>query len=252
MPTPKLRSLAIFTLLTILIMPGSVYAQYFGARYVSEQKSIGTEYYCLRTEDGKIYQRLGDWVQKTKEKTTQWTLPIDSMVQFKIYDLAESKSLQLHYMFGSSNHVGIFEDSIRRYFNGIDSTEIQQISSDSLEILRLSEAESPYFGRIPRHPIRQHVVLGDTTLPAIHPINIEYPEIKHLPVAISNGKHTWYLEEVFYDRERIDNLLSIIYRDDFHPFTEADMDQMIQSFGMTKQEWWAYIQKEAEKKQYKK
>lgn len=51
---------------------------------------------------------------------------------------------------------------------------------------------------------------------------------------------------------RIDGMLSVLYRDDFHPSTEADFNKMLSMSGMNKQEWWAYIRKMAEEREQKK
>lgn len=177
---------------------------------------------------------------------------MDSLIQVTSFNPGEKSSIQFNYMFGPRNVVGIFEDSIQHYFNGVDSTEIRKISVDSVEIMWLSKANLEYLGDYSRYYMQQTIVFSDTTLPAIHPINIEFPEIRYLPSVISTKSHTWHLEEVFYDKDRIDDLLSMLYRDDFKPSTESDFDAMLRSLGMNKQEWWEYIQKKAEEMKQKK
>ena len=252
MALPKIPIITISALLVILLLPFAACAQYFGARYVSEGESSRSEYYCLRSDNDMIYQCFGDWVQKAKENKDNSALTLDSMIQIISFNPEEKSSLHFNYMFGRRNVVGIFEDSIQYYFNGVDSTEIRRISLDSVEIMWLSDAMSEYLGNNSRYHMHQTIVLSDSTLPAIHPINIEFPEIRHLPSVIITKHNTSHLEEVFYDKDRIDDMLSILYRDDFHPSTESDFDNMLRNFGMNKQEWWAYIQKKAEEMKQKK
>ena len=252
MAIPKIPAVTISALLVFFLLPFTGGAQYFGARYVCDREGSRTVYYCLRTDEGKIYQRFEDWVQKAKEVKGSSVLTMDSMIQIIAFDPEAKTALQLNYIFGRRNQVGIYEDSIQYYFNGVDSTQIRLISKDSVEVMWLSDAYSDYLGNGSRFPVRQTIVLGDASLPAIHPININCPEIRQLPSAILTGKNTWHLDDVFYDKDRIDGLLSVLYRDDFHPSTEADFNKMLSMSGMNKQEWWAYIRKMAEEREQKK
>ncbi len=252
MALPKIPAVTISALLVFFLLPVTADAQYFGARYVCENEGNSFVYYCLRTDEGMIYQRFEDWVQKAKEGKGSSALTMDSMIQIIAFDPEARTSLQLNYIFGRRNQVGIYEDSIQYYFNGVDSTQIRLISTDSVEILWLSDAYSDFLGNGSRYPVRQTIALGDASLPAIHPININCPEIRQLPSAIITGKNTWHLDDVFYDKDRIDGMLSVLYRDDFHPSTEADFNKMLSMSGMNKQEWWAYIRKMAEEMEKKK
>lgn len=252
MVLPKIPLVTISAVLGILLLPCATYSHYFGAKYVSEKESSRSEYYCLRTDGDRMYQRFGDWVQNAKEKMGNSVLPLDSMIQMISFNPKEKSSLHLNYMFGEENAVGIFEDSIQYHYNNVDSTVIRRISPDSVEMIWLSDATSEYFGNNSRYHMQQTIVWSDSTLPAIHPINIEFPEIHYLPSVIITKNTTWRLEEVFYDKDRIDDLLSILYRDDFHPITETDFNTMLRNSGMNKQEWWAYIQKKAEEMEPKK
>ena len=252
MALPKIPAVTISALLVFFLLPVTAGAQYFGASYVSEKEGSRFVYYCLRTDEGKIYQRFEDWVQKAKEEKGYSALTMDSMIQIIAFDPETRTSLHLNYIFGHRNVVGIYEDSIQLYVNGVDSTQIRPISMDSVEIMWLSDADSDFLGKGSRYPVHQTIVLNDTSLPAIHPINIKCPEIRHLPSAIITGNTTWRLDEVFYDKDRIDGMLSVLYRDDFHPSTEADFNKMLAMSGMNKQEWWAYIRKMAEEREQKK
>ena len=248
MAIPKTTAIVSSALFVMQLLSNVLHAQYVGVRYSRDLDSGMSEYYCLRTEDGKLYQLFPDWVRKAREENDMTAISVDSMIQIVANDPQSKNRLYFNYMFGRINHVAISDDSIRQYFNGIDSTEVKWLSEDTLDIMRLSDAYSEYICEMQRFPIRQTLVLGDTTLPAIHPINIEFPEVRYLPEVIMTKNHTWHLTEVFYDQDRINHLLSILYRNDFQPLTEKDFKAMLNMFGMTKQEWWNHIQKLAEEK----
>ena len=245
MAIPKTTAIVCSVLFVMQLLSNVLHAQYVGVRYSRDLDSGPSDYYCLRTEEGKIYQLFPDWIRKARETNDITAISVDSMIQIVANDPQTHNRLYFNYMFGRINHVSISDDSIRQFFNGIDSTEVKWISEDTMDIMRLSDGYSAYIGEMPRYPIRQTLVFGDTTLPAIHPINIEFPEVSYLPEVIITKNHTWHLTEVFYDQDRIDHLLSILYRNDFQPLTDKDFNAMLNMFGMTKQEWWAYIQKAA-------
>jgi hypothetical protein len=206
------------------------------------------EYYCLRKADGKVYKVWSWQPSKSSENPNDRALSMDSIFFILEYDAVTGKQLHLQYMLGSNNAVGVFSDTIQRYFDGVDGTEINRYAHDgildSVEILQLTR-EVPW--DTTRRWFFQTVLFGDTTLPAIAPINVVYPEVRYLPSVVKNDKRTWRLNDVFYDKIKIDYMLSVLYRDDIKPLTQGDVDYMINSYGMSKKEWWDYVKKQAEK-----
>ena len=60
MALPKIPAVTISALLVFFLLPVTADAQYFGARYVCENEGNSFVYYCLRTDEGMIYQRFED------------------------------------------------------------------------------------------------------------------------------------------------------------------------------------------------
>ncbi len=245
-------TLAFVFVATTLLVPVSSQAQNFGAHYICESEDCDRSYYCLRTKDGMIYAKLDDWMKQVRENPNSWALLMDSMVTIAQFDQANQERIHFQFMLGDDDAVFVSKNPLQQYFSGVDSTEITHLTFDSLAITYLSDQHFKYEENVPRIEIRQTIVTGDTTLPAIHPLNFQFPEIQYLPKVIISSKHTWHLNEVFYDQARIDDLLSILRHDDIRLITDDDVSEMIQTMGMTKQEWWVYIKQMAAAEKEKK
>lgn len=114
------------------------------------------------------------------------------------------------------------------YIDNVDTLILPEFDKDFIDVLEFNDTESGFTDSVllvREDSSTLHLTFRDDSLPPVHVYNIHYPEITHLPVAITNHSGARHeLVRVITDPEEINSLLAGPDQSEYIEYTEDDMD----------------------------